>query len=310
VKDRTQVDWPKLIDGILLSQLVDYARGHREDVDTAYLTGSYVRGSWNPIRPNVNVYFIALPGRAANVRADLGRVFANVRREIRSHGADFVIDCHPYTISQRDPAWLERPLLTLTSKVFAGEASADRYNVSPTIGLGWFATHKVLVGRPDALSLFSLPPTRDDSWLHGAHQALSHYRNILDHLPWALDCQEAPSRLREESCRYAEEALRDGVHLGLTDDELAAGKNIDILHNWTTVGRDFYRARYGDEGVWASDTVDRLKAQVLEEHCDPDIAGQAWIDALGVWQVVWNGYHRLAVRMDAGPELLHVTAWL
>ena len=306
----TQVDWPRLIDGVLLAKLVDYASRNRGDVDTAFLTGSYTRGSWNPVRPNVNVYFITVPGRAATVRVALGRVLADTRRELRAEGVDLAIDCHPYTISQRDPEWIERPLLTLTTKVFAGENESERFHVSPTIGLGWFATHKVLVGRADVLSMFGRPPTRDQSWLHGAHQALSHYRNILDHLPWALDSEEAPARLREESCRYAEEALRDGVHIGLTDDELAAGRNIEILHDWAQVGRAFYRDRYGDEGVVACDIVDQLKARVADSHCDPEDAEQACLDALRVWNVVWEGYRALAIRMGAGPELLRVTAWL
>lgn len=306
----TQIEWRRLIDGVLLERLVDYASSSRGDVDTVLLTGSYTRGSWNPARPNVNVYFIAVSGRAAAVRVALGRVLADARGELRRHGVDLAIDCHPYTISQRDPEWIERPLLTLTTKVFAGENAGERYHVSPTIGLGWFATHKVLVGRVDALSMFGRPPTRDELWLHGAHQALSHYRNILDHLPWALDSQKTPARLLEESCRYAEEALRDGVHIGLADDELAAGRNIEILHDWAQVGRSFYRDRYSEAGVVACDIVDRLKAQVSNPHCDPETAEQAWLDALRVWNVVWEGYRALAIRMGAGPELLRVTAWL
>jgi hypothetical protein len=310
VSQSIHVAWPRLIDGVLLAKLVDYASGNRGDVDAMFLTGSYTRGSWNRARPNVNVYFIALPGRAAAVRVALGRVLSDTRGELRDQGVDLAIDCHPYTISQRDPEWRDRPLLTLTTKVFAGENVGERYHVSPTIGLGWFTTHKVLVGRADALSMFGQPPTRDESWLHGAHQALSHYRNILDHLPWALDSQEAPARLLEESCRYAEEALRDGVHIGLTAAQLVAGRNIEILHDWAQVGRSFYHDRYGEEGAIACDIVDRMKAQVANPRCDPEAAEQTCLDALRVWNVVWEGYRTLAIRMDAGPELLRVTAWL
>jgi hypothetical protein len=308
--DDAQIEWPKLIDEFLLARIVSYASSQPDDVETVYLTGSYTRASWNPRRPNVNVYVIATAGSAGKVRGELGRLFADVRRSLRAEGVDFVVDCHPYTISQRDPEWLDRPLLTLTTKVLAGEAAADRYNISPTIGLGWFAAHRVLVGRPEALAVFGRPPTRDRAWLYGAHQALSHYRNILDHLPWALDWQSAPQRLVEESCRYAEEALRDGVHIGLTDDELEAGRNIDILHDWATAGRDFYRDRYGEDGVTACDTVDRLKAATVTGPWDPASAEQAWSDALQVWSVVWQGYCRLARRKGAEAELVRVTAWL
>jgi predicted nucleotidyltransferase len=304
------VEWRKLIDEFLLAKIVSFAAGQPDNVKTVYLTGSYARGSWNPRRPNVNVYFIAAAGKAARVRVELGRLFTDVRSSLRTEGVDFVVDCHPYTISQRDPEWLDRPLLTLTTKVLAGEAAADRYHISPTIGLGWFAAHKVLVGDAEALAIFGRPPTRDRAWLYGAHQALSHYRNILDHLPWALDWQSAPQRLVEESCRYAEEALRDGVHIGLTDEELEAGRNIEILHDWKTVGREFYRERYGEEGVEACDTVDRLKAATVDASCEPAEAEQAWLNALRVWSVVWDGYCRLARRLGVEAELLRVTAWL
>lgn len=304
------IEWATLIDDVVLAKIIDYALRQPDAVETVYLTGSYARGSWNPRRPNLNVYFIAAPGRAPRVRFELGKVFADVRRALREQSVDFVIDCHPYTISQRDPAWLDRPLLTLTTKVLAGEASQDRYNISPTIGLGWFAAHKILVGSPEALSVFGRPPARDRAWLNGAHQALSHYRNILDHLPWALDWETAPQRLVEESCRYAEEALRDGVHVGLTDEELEAGRNIEILHDWARVGRDFVGDRYGEAGIAACGTVERLKAAVVAEHCDAATAEQAWLDALQVWSVVWEGYCRMARRMGAEPELLRVTAWL
>jgi hypothetical protein len=305
-----EVDWPKLIDGILLAKLIEYGSSNRDMVDTVFLTGSYTRGSWNPVRPNVNVYFISEVGRAARVRLTLGRVFADIRRELHDHDVEFAVDCHPYTISQLDPAWTQRPLLTLTTKVFDNEYAAERYHVSPTIGLGWFVGHKILLGRDDALTVFGQPAIRDQLWVSGVHQALSQYRNILDHLPWAIDGETAPSRILEESCRYAEEALRDGVHIALTDDELAHGKNIDILFAWRDIGRRFYAERYGEEGLVACDIVDRLKSQVTADPCDPDTAGQAWLDALRVWRLVWEKYRALAIQFGAGPELLRVTAWL
>jgi hypothetical protein len=128
------IEWATLIDDVVLAKIIDYALSQPGAVETVYLTGSYARGSWNPRRPNLNVYFIAAPGRAPRVRFELGTVFADVRRALREQSVDFVIDCHPYTISQRDPAWLDRPLLTLTTKVLAGEASQDRYNISPRSG--------------------------------------------------------------------------------------------------------------------------------------------------------------------------------
>jgi hypothetical protein len=156
MRELIQIDWPRLIDEFLLRRIIDYARDNPDDVDTAYLTGSYAQGTWNPHRPNVNLYLIATPRRAEQVRLTLGRIFADVQRDLHAEDVDFTVDCHPYTISQRDPAWSDRPLLTLTTKVLAGEAAADRYHISPTIGLGWSAAHKILVGRPDAHGVLGL----------------------------------------------------------------------------------------------------------------------------------------------------------
>lgn len=303
-------DWSDLIDNVLLARLVDYGSTHPDRVDTVYLTGSYIRGTANPSRPNVNVYFIARPGHTRTVRVELGRVLMGIRAELRSRGVDLAVDCHPFTISQRDPAWLDGPLLTLTTKVLDGAAAAQRYGMAPTIGLGWYRSHRVLVGRPDALEVFGRPPRRDLDWLHGAHQALTYYRNILDHLPWALDSTDNAARLFEESFRYAEESMRDGVHIGLSDDELAAGENIAVLFDWAGRGREFYRDRYGQAGVRAHDTVAALKSQLVPSPCTAETAERAWSDALDVWDVVWGGYLRLAERMGAGPHLRRVTAWL
>lgn len=306
----SRIDWQELVGSLVLPALVGFASGSGGRVETVYLTGSYLRGSWNPRRPNLNVYFVAADGHAPAVRIELGRRFHDLRTELRAAGVDLTVDCHPYTVSQRDPEWLDRPVLTLTTKVLEGEARHERYRIAPPIGLGWYRAHDVVFGRHDALDVFATPPVRDRAWLGGVHQALSHYRNVLDHLPWALDWLTSPHRLLEESCRYAEEALRDGVHVGLDDDELASGDNIRILHDWAVVGRDFFEDRYGEAGVVACDTVARLKAAVGEGTCTPEEAERAWLDALDVWSVVWEGYLRLARRMRAEPERMEVTAWL
>lgn len=303
------VDWQGLVDSVVLPALTGFAASSGGRVETVYLTGSYLRGSWNRLRPNLNVYFVAAPGHAPAVRLGLGRRLHDVRADVRSAGADLTVDCHPYTVSQRDPGWVDRQVLTLTTKVLDGEARHDRYRIAPSIGLGWHRSYEVVFG-PDMLGVFAAPPARDSAWLAGVHEALSHYRNILDHLPWALDWTVSPHRLLEESCRYAEEALRDGVHVGLDDEEVAAGENITILFDWASRGRAFYQERYGPAGTAACDTVARLKAASGTGTCTAAEAERAWLDALDVWSVVWDRYRLLARRMGAEAERLKVTAWL
>jgi len=252
---------------------------------------------------------IAQPGRSPKVRLDLADVFAEIRDRLRRDALDLVIDCHPYTISQRDGSYASLPLLTLTSKVLAGELAPQRYAVAPTIGLGWWASHRILTGREEALHPFRSPPQRTEAWLLGVYEALSHYRNVLDHLPWALDSRRDAPRLLEESCRYAEEALRDGVHIALTSGELAMGHNIEILRDWATVGESFYAERYGEAGSWACETIRGLKER-LGETCTPSAAADAWEDSLRVWSLVWDRYLSLARQHCLAKELHQVTAWL
>lgn len=310
--DTVTTPWQQLIDDVLLSALVAYARGAGDDVRTVYLTGSYVRGSWNQRRPNINVYFIAAPEATARVRAELSAVFADIRRRTREHGVDFVVDCHPFTISHRDTEWLDAPVLTLTTKVFDAAYADDEHRllVSPTIGYGWWATHRVLHGEPDALKMFARVPGRDESWFRGAHAALCHYRRMLDHLPWAIDVEAHTHHFVEETCRYAEEAIKDGVHFGATDEEVLAAADVEILHHWTSAARQFYSERYGPDGAWAVDAVAALKQAVLQEGHSPEAARAHWQDAVRVWTVVWRGYLRLVEQRALPTELTRVMSWM
>jgi hypothetical protein len=312
VSHKSSPDWSQLIDDVLLVRLVDYANRSQGKVQTAYLAGSYVRGTWNPERPNVNVYFIASLGAAASVRGDLSRTFAEIREHTREHGVDFMVDCHPFTISQRDTAWLEAPLLTLTTKVFDG-AYADaqgRLLLSPVIGHGWWATHRVLHGDVDALRFLEEPSVRNEDWFRGAHAALCHYRNVIDHLPWAIDPAAHTERFVEETYRYAEETIKDGVNFGSTDEEIADSSNFRILHSWAPVGREFYGERYGPQGVWAVDAVASMKTAMLRGGNSVDDALSLWHDAMAVWLVVWSQYLRLVSERGLGDDLRRVMSWM
>lgn len=303
------VDWRSLIDDVLLRRLTDYAAGVPA-VRTVYLTGSYVRGMWNPERPNVNVYFVVDPAHTDEVRSGLADVFSQVRAETRIRGADFLVDCHPFTISQRDQEWGSHPLLTLTTKVFDAARLPERLGVSPTIGYGWWLSHRVLHGDESSLAVFEVPPPRSEAWFRGAHAALSRYRAVLEHLPWAIDPRLHPGWFLEETCRYAEEAIKDGVHFGVTDEEVVGAGETAILHDWPAVARDFFLGRYGPDGAWAVDAVARCKAAVLACEVSPAEAMAHWRDALRVWDVVWSQYAGLARRHGMPDDLLGILSWM
>lgn len=96
-----QAGWPGLINGEPRAQLADFAPSYRGEVDTVFLTTSHTRGSRNPARPNVTVYFIAISDRAARVHLALRQVHAKVRRDLIHEYVDIAIECHRCTVGQR-----------------------------------------------------------------------------------------------------------------------------------------------------------------------------------------------------------------
>ncbi|MEV4614273.1 hypothetical protein AB0K43_16995 [Kitasatospora sp. NPDC049258] len=281
-------------------------------VRTAFLTGSYVSGHWNRRGPNLNVYFIAEAGRAADLRLETARLWTGVRAALAPHGRTLHVDCHPFTLSMRPEVHHTGRTITVTSKVLEGEQQANRYRLPPTIGPGWAANFRLITGVAEDLDCLREHPRRDTGWIRTVHRALSHYRNVLDHLPWAVDWQHAPAPLAVESARYAEEALKDALALALTADELHAGKHIVILSDWAATARPFITERFGAEGLRAADRVAELKR--CAERADdltPEEAVQAWRSAQRVMAWAWARFVPVADEIcpDAA-DLARVDAFL
>ncbi len=253
----------------------------------AFLTGSYVHGTFNRTRPNLNMYFVSRPRESDDLRLALADEWAHIRQRLREDGLELVIDCHPYTVSVRDAGWINAPTLTITTKVFDAAEEAHRYSLPPTIGVGWLMAHRILHG--DATALHALAPGDDHElgWLTAIHEALGRYRNILDHLPFALPWNEHPFLLAEESVRYAEEAIKDGVAAALPTTALAEGAQWPVLQRWVETSRAFYAEHYGPEGVAALAEVTTLKESLGDVRFSTSDAIDVWRRALAVWHVVW-----------------------
>lgn len=296
------MDFKKIIDTCLIQTVEDYCQSKNAMVQTAFLTGSYALGSFNKQRPNVNIYFISSKGKSIELRWNIQAVWQKVRQLARKEGVDFLIDCHPYTVSYRDSTWRNYPYFSLTTKVFDGGDFNKRFNLPPTIGLGWIKKYKVLWGDETVFDSFKITPRPDIEWMQGLHEALSYYRNILDHLPSALPWYEWPALLAEESLRYAEESIRDGIAVTLTQDELVRGTQFEIYHNWKELSLPYFRERYGEDGVWAVKCVQHMKKCIStkESHTE-EAARQIWNKSLKVWQVIWNRYQQ-RVTEDMGDQ--------
>ncbi|WP_157756723.1 hypothetical protein [Plantactinospora sp. KBS50] len=279
-------------------------------VGVSFVTGSYVAGHWDRRRPSLNVYFIATAHRADDLRLELSRWWRDLAGQLAAAGWELLIDCHPYTVSQRSAAAPGGRLLTITTKVLESEHRAIRYRLPPTIGPGWCGGLRVLHGDPAEVMILAEHPRRTAEWARTMHRALSHYRNVLDHLPWALPWRERPQLLVEESSRYAEEAFKDSLSFRLTAAELADGEHMRLLSDWAVRAREFIAARLGADGLRAADTVARLKAARDEDPSIEEAQG-CWRDGKEVWEWAWGQYLVLADELLPGqPDFHRVDAFV
>jgi hypothetical protein len=281
------IDWTKRIECVI-NRLTRFCESRPDLVSTFFLTGSYARGQHSSNSPNVNLYFISVADRSFDLRVALAAEWDELRKWLWVDRLDLLIDCHPYTLSSRRSEAMDSPRLTITSKVLDAKHQANRYSLPPTIGLGWLRAYKILWGDTEALQCLAMRPRPDVDWFHALHEALTRYRNLLDHLPWAIPWLEYPNWFAEESFRYAEEAIRDGIPVALTSQELSDGFQFDLYHDWRREAPAFFKSRYGQLGEWAVERIGQMKSRVAQHDtwgCDE--ARAIWDDALKIWEMVW-----------------------
>lgn len=286
------------------------ARTHPDLVRASFVTGSFVAGHWNRQRPSLNLYFIAVGDRANALRLELARSWQTQREALAEQGWELLVDCHPYTVSHRPTTEAAQRLVSLTTKVLEGDHDTNRYRLPPTIGPGWCRAFRMLNGDPADVLLLAPHPRRTGEWARTVHRALSHYRNILDHLPWALAWYERPQILVEESARYAEEAIKDALALKLTDSELSAGMHMELLADWAVAAREFLDDRFGPDAVAVADTVTDLKDLRNQDLLSVGEAEQAWLQAQQVWQWAWEQYLPIARELLPDNDFTRVDAFV
>ncbi|NTF65762.1 hypothetical protein [Rhizobium rhizogenes] len=270
-----------------------------EDLSRAtFLTGSFSRDHFDTWLPNVNIYFVAHAGKGPQLRLAVADWFAELRSSLASRSLFLEVDCHPYSIAEHVPDVERGSLLTLTSKVLEADRT-PRLSLPPTIGLGWLRSFEVLFGDQDFL-LKTLPHpglSHDLDWFASVHEALARYKGLLDHLPWAMAWQNSPELLSREALRYAEEAIRDAVPVCLTESELQAGMQFDLLHHWAGGADELLVERLGVTGRRIVHIVASLKARAREaDEVDVAQAKADWLAALEVWQGVWDAFTHLVER--------------
>lgn len=299
------MDWEEIIEDCLLATILEFCEHKSEIMSAVFLTGSYIRKAFNRAKPNVNVYFVSAPGCAESLRVELSHVWTKVRECVRSRGAEFTVDCHPYTVSYRDLEYLKSPLLTLTTKVFEGSRSSSRFDLPPTIGPGWLLSYRVIWGDESQMDYFKSHLEPNLEWIQTIHEALCRYGNILQHLLWALPWEEYPLLLAEESVRYAEEAVKDCVAIALTPKDFSDGTQFNVLFNWKQLATEFFDDRCGEEVSKLVQQIARLKQLQLNVTISSEEAIEVWLEANSIWNVVWKEFSRRVTR-----DFPEHSAWL
>lgn len=260
------------------------------DCLVAFVTGSYVFGKQDPVNPNINIYFLVKDGAGPAFRLALADVFQSIRRTLRQQRINFCIDCHPYTVSYRELDFSHA--ITLTTKVMEHKTGASApWSLPPTIGQLWLNHIRILSGNDFFLQELSREARPDPDWFHAIHEALSRYKNILDHLPWCLDWVNHPALLAEESLRYAEEAMKDSLTLALHPEEINSDIRTNLYVHWQDGAAGCLAERFGEEGKWLAGTVAGMKARFrTEETWTVEAATEFWKTALAAWEIVWKKY--------------------
>lgn len=310
---RNPPPWKQLIDEYLIDGVVRFCERNKDAARLAILTGSYVRGLHNPIRPNVNIYVFSHPGKSADLRIRMGAHWSESRRGLREMGIAFRVDCHPYSASWRPEQDRGLPVLELTTKVLDSAMEDERFSLPPTIGIGWLLSHRTLWGESaltERLRQTGGAPVRAE-WVASIHEALSHYRNMLDHLPNAVPAAERPEIFAEEACFYAIETTKDAISCTFSVEDLAAARHMDvILHK--------QEAAHLRSVGWLDLLEDKLALKTQEariltgEVTTEEDAIEIWRLAMAIWWKVWDRYRRWAFEAigEDCPWMLRVNAFV
>ncbi len=269
----------------------------------AFATGSYVFGKQDPVNPNINIYFLVEEGAGPAFRLVLAEQFQSIRRALRQEHINFCVDCHPYTVSYRELDFSNA--ITLTSKVMERKTGDSApWSLPPTIGQLWLNHVRILSGDETFLEELAREARPDADWFQAIHEALSRYKNILDHLPWCLDWATYPELLVEESLRYAEEAMKDSLTLALRPEEINSDIRTNLYIHWKEGAAGCLEERFGADGKWIADTVADIKSRFRTELTwTAEDAATVWKTALHVWEIVWNKYQaRLLGDAPSSPS--------
>nr|WP_318540272.1 hypothetical protein [Terribacillus saccharophilus] len=250
-----------------------------QEIDLAFITGSYVRKKQFVDEPNINVYLVSKSNNFHKANILYAKLLSDLITSLKDDSEIFV-DLHPYTFSQRKDRRINQNRISLTTNMFDGSAINNRLNLSQNIGNGWNFSYEIIFGDERILNSLRNTVEKNERWWDEREYALLLYKHQLEALPHIYSLEDNPLVVFKESLHYAEEAIRDGVSIKLSKQELKRGEDLSIIHDWRNKLIPFYEYYYNSRISTLVEYFTELKYADFEIQLTHSLSEKCYIWAI------------------------------
>lgn len=240
----------------------------RDDIDLAFITGSYIRKKQFNDEPNINIYLVSKADNFYKANYLYGKLLSNLITEWSDENLEVFIDLHPYAFSKRQTTLMIKERISITTNMFNGKDKVNRLNLTQNIGNGWNTSFEVLYGNEEILKKLRNKVIKNDSWWVERKYALLLYKSQVRALPFIYPVEESPLILFREALHYAEEGIRDCVSIMLDSKSLSVGEDLQIIHDWRNKLIPFYLEYYNERVANLVNKFLELKFLEFKEQCN------------------------------------------
>ncbi|MDA1526636.1 hypothetical protein PDJ99_26270 [Bacillus cereus] len=248
----------------------------QNEIDLAFITGSYVRKKQFDDEPNINIYLVSKEDNFYRANYLYGKLLSELIAAWSNETLEVFVDLHPYAFGKRNTTHMVKNRISITTNMFNGKDKENRLNLTQNIGNGWNTSFKLLYGNEEILRELKNEVTKSESWWLERKYALHLYKSQVQALPFIYPVKESPLILFRESLHYAEEGIRDGVSIQLDSESLATGGDLQIIHDWRNKLVPFYWENYNEKISSIVSKFSELKYSKFEEQCDLEKAEECY----------------------------------
>lgn len=212
----------------LIKELIEHLKEELlHCLESITLIGSYTIGKISLDRPNVNILIFVKENISAEDYLKIGEIFYRTSEKYKDYFG-IKIDSLPFRygipIGKRD----EQLILTPNILSIAEKNTKPPFGIPTNVLKGMNATKKVVFGS-DPLAETDLNYTRKDFIQWAFHDVWVLFRNLLTRAPLSYDVEENLNLLAHESLELGKAALYFGVEVFMSEEDIRAGKNIELI---------------------------------------------------------------------------------